>query len=543
MNDPDQLITWSRGDGRSDRLWAGDTAINQERSAAALTGGLANLGFFVAVLRRRARVWCLTAVIGLVIGTGLYLKFPPAYHATATVLLVYNGNVNPSTQVGNEASMAESHPVAARVVRELKLPQSVASFQAAYTVTIVTDNVLTINVGAPSSAAAVQRASAVATAFLQYRAQYLRSQGQQQFAELQQQYNAAQQRLQVLNAQYSQLPSPPSTPAQKAESTRLQTQITRQGQILQFVTSTELTTKTSANAIAAGSYVLNPATALPRSTKKGSALYFVGGLFGGMVVGMGYVVVAALLSRRLRRRDDVAVALGAPVRLSVGPLRRRRWRLTLPRRAAKREHDMKRVVMYLHGAVPGSSRGPASLAVVAVDDAQVVARAFVSLAASCAAEGKQVVVADLSGGAYLARLLGVSDPGIRNVSWNGADLVLVLPQPEDVAPVGPVPGGAPAVPAQADPALVTACSSADLLLTFATLDPAFGGDHLGTWATNVVVLVTAGESSVEKVHSVGEMIRLAGTRLDSVVLIGADKSDESLGVPDPADQSALINPL
>ena len=74
---------------------------------------------------------------------------------------------------------------------------------------------------------------------------------------------------------------------------------------------------------------------------------------------------------------------------------------------------MKRVVAYLRGAVPGSSRGPASLAVVAVDDAQVVAQAFASLAASYAAEGKQVVVADLSGGAYLARLLRVSDPGIR----------------------------------------------------------------------------------------------------------------------------------
>jgi hypothetical protein len=51
--------------------------------------------------------------------------------------------------------------------------------------------VLTINVGAPSSAAAVQRASAVATAFFSIRAQYARSQEQQQFAQLQQQYNAA----------------------------------------------------------------------------------------------------------------------------------------------------------------------------------------------------------------------------------------------------------------------------------------------------------------------------------------------------------------
>jgi hypothetical protein len=81
------------------------------------------------------------------------------------------------------------------------------------------------------------------------------------------------------------------------------------------------------------------------------------------------------------------------------------------------------------------------------------------------------------------------------------------------------------------------------LLTFATLDPAFGGDYLGTWATNAVAVVTAGESSAEKVHSVGEMIRLAGTRLDSVVLIGADESDESLGATDPADRSLLINPV
>ena len=544
MNDPDQLITWSRGDGLPDRLWAGNTASDEERSAAALTGGLASLGFFTAVLRRKARVWCLTAVIGLVIGTGLYVKFPPAYHATVTVLLVYDGDVNPTVQVQNEASMAASHPVAARVVRELKLPQSAASFQAAYSVTVVTPNVLTINVGAPSSTAAVQRAAAVATAFLQYRAQYARSQEQQQYAQLQQQYNAAQQRLQALNAQSSQLPSTLSTPAQKAEYNHLQSEISQQGQILQSVTGTELTTRTNTNALVAGSYVLNPATALPRSHIKGPALYFVGGIFGGLVVGMGGVLIAALLSRRLRRREDVAVALGAPVRLSVGPLRSRRLLPTLPWRAAKQKRDMKRVVVYLRSAVPGSSRGPASLAVVSVDDAQVVAQAFASLAASCAAEGKQVVVADLSDNAYLARLLRVSDPGIRNASWNGANLVLVLPQPEDVAPVGPVPGGAsPAVLAQADPALVTACSSADLLLTFATLDPAFGGDHLGTWATNVVIVVTAGESSAEKVYSVGEMIRRSGTRLDSVVLIGADKTDESLGVPDSADQSVLVEPV
>jgi capsular polysaccharide biosynthesis protein len=544
VNDPDQTIIWSRGKEPQSSQWSDDAAAAEQGSAADLTGGLVNLGFFTAALRRKARIWCLFGVIGLAIGSALYLKFPPAYHANATVLLVYNGNQDPAVQVQTEASLAQSQTVAKRVVQQLKLTQSVASLQAAYTVTVVTDNVLTITVGAPSSAAAVQRASALATAFLQYRAEYAQTQQQQLFVQLDRQYNAAQKRLTELEAQLGQIPATQDTTAQKAEYDKLQTQVGQQQQIIQYTTDTKSATQTTTHTMATGSYVLNPAVALPYSRIKGPGLYFAGGLFGGLAIGMGGVILTALLSRRLRRRDDVAAVLGAPVKLSVGPLRAPRRRPSLPRRSAKRKLDMRRVVAYLRGAVPGSSRGPASLAVVAVDDAQVVAQVVSSLAFSCATEGKQVVVADLSSDAHLARLLGVGSPGIHDVSQNGANLVVVVPEAEDVAPVGPVPSGAsPAVPAQANAALVAACSSADVLLTLATLDPAFGGDHLGTWTTNAVAVVTAGESSVEKVYSVREMLRLAGTRLDSVVLIGADKSDETLGAVDPAEQSALINQL
>jgi capsular polysaccharide biosynthesis protein len=544
VNDPDQAIAWFRGDGLNGHGWAYDDApAGEERAAADLTGGLVNLGFFTAALRRSAWVWCLTAVAGLLIGSALYLKYPPAYHATTTVLLTDNASQNPAVEVLTDQSLAQSEPVAAGVVRELKLPQSVTSFQAAYAVTVVTDTVLTLNVGAPSSAAAVRRASALAAAFLQYRAQSARAQEQQLFAQLDQQYNAAQQRLGTLEAQISQVPSPLITPAEKAEYDHVQTLMGQQKQIMQYVTAAKAAAKTNTNAMVTGSYVIDPATALPHSRVKGVLLYVVGGLFGGLVAGMLIVVFAALLSRRLRRRDDVAVALGASVRLSVGSLRPRRWPPPLPRQAARRERDMKRVVTYLRGAVPGSSRGPASLAVVAVDDVPVVAQVVALLAASCAAEGKQVVVADLSGGACLARLLGVSYPGIHEASRDGASLVVVVPEPEDVAPVGPVAGAAPlAVPAQPGADLAAACSPADLLLSLAVLGPAYGGDHLGTWATDAVAVVTAGRASAEKIHGVGEMIRLAGTHLDSAVLLGADDNDESTGVIDPAAHSALTGP-
>ncbi len=538
MNDPDRSATWPAGiDGElPEYLWApGGLTADEEPVGTSLAGGLVSLAFIGEALRRAKWVWCITAVLGLVIGTGLYVSYPPAYHAQTTVLLVDGPNQDPTAEVLTDQSLAQSVPVAARVVQELGLQESVANFQAAYSVTPTTNTVLQFDVGAPSSAAAIQRASALATAFLQYRAKYEQTQGQQQAAQLGLQYSAAEQKLQALDAQINLLPTTQLTSAQKIQLDNLQTQAGDQKQIMQYVTGTIAATRASTDAMVSGSFVLNPPAPVAHSPVKGAALYVAGGLFAGLAVGMVIVIVAALLSDRLRRRDDVAVALGAPVRLSVGNLRAPGRLAVSPRRAARRNRDMKRVTAYLQGAMPGSSRGPASLAIVAVDDPQAIASAVASLASSRAREGRQVVVADLSSGTPLARLLGAKGPGVHEVSYGGARITVAVPERDDVAPVGPVrDGSSPAVWAHPDEAVVTAYSSADLLLTLATLDPALGGDHLATWASEAVVVVTAGRSRAERVHSVGEMIRLAGTRLDSAVLLGADRSDASLGVMDRA---------
>lgn len=537
MNDPDRVAGWPAGiDELPAHVWApsGLTA-DEDPSGGDVTGGLVSLAFIGAALRRAAWLWGLTGLLGLVIGTGLYMHSPPSYHAQTQVLLVDGANQDPAVEVLTDQSLAVSDPVAARVVQELGLQQGTAAFQATYSVTPITQTVLLFDVSGPSSAAAVQRASALATSYLQYRAKYAQTQEQQQIAQLNQQYSAAEQRVRALDAQINQLPTTQLTSAQKIQLDDLQTQLGDQKQIMQYATGTEAATKTSTAAMVSGSYILNPPIALAHSAIKGVALYVAGGLFGGLVVGMAVVIVAALLSSRLRRRDDVAATLGAPVRLSVGSLRVRRL-LATPRQRAKRDRDMKRMVAYLHGAVSGSPRGPASLAVVSVDDAQTVALAVASLARSRARDGMRVVVADLSNGVPLARLFGVRDHGVHEVSSDGGRILVAVPARNDVAPVGPVcDGGSPAVWAQPEEAVVTAYSDADLLLTLVSLDPALGGDHLATWASEAIVVVTAGRSSIAKIRSVGEMVRLAGTRLDSAVLIGADRSDESLGVLDIAD--------
>jgi capsular polysaccharide biosynthesis protein len=539
VNDPDPMLTRSNGMGNDlpERLWGIDDLVAIEnRPSGGMPGGLVSMAFITAALKRRAWLWCLTGVLGLLIGSGLYFKYPPAYHASATVLLVDNPNQDPAVQIQNDQATAQSQAVAAIAVRQLGMRQTVGSFQAASTVAVLTNNVLLFNVGAPSASEALQRVTALATGFLEFRAQYEQAAQQQELAVLDQQFSEAEQSLSSINAQISQIPKGTSSPSEQATLTKLETQRSTEGQIEQYVTGTKATLKTTTSAEVHNSKLLGTATSIPRSHVKGTALYVAGGLVGGLAVGMIIVIVTALMSDRLRRRDDVAEALGAPVRLSVGTLRRRRLP-GRPGRAAKRDRDMKRVVAYLRRTVPGRSRDTTGLVVVAVDNAQDVAPAVVSLAASCAYDGRQVVLADLAGGA-LAGLLGAKGPGIHAVTVGNEHMTAVVPGRDDITPVGPLQTLAQHPPASED--LVTACASADLLLTLATLDPASGGDHLATWATDAVAMVTVGRSSAERIHAVGEMIRLAGTRLDSAVLIGAEKSDESLGVTLTPEESTRV---
>jgi hypothetical protein len=261
----------------------------------------------------------------------------------------------------------------------------------------------------------------------------------------------------------------------------------------------------------------------------------------GLILGVSILIVRVLVSDRLRRRDDVARALGAPVKLSV-PARRMRRRFSgRPGIAAARGRDMQRIIAHLRRAVPERSRGPAPLAVVPADDPRVAALCVAALAVSCAQQGRKVVVADLCSGAPAATLLGAKDPGVHTVSLDGAHLTVAVPDPDEVGPAGPFG----ATSSEAQPGLASqvaaACASADILLTLVTLDPSIGADHLATWATHAVVVITAGRSSWTKIQAVGEMIRLADTRLISAVLVGADKTDESLGVTPAleADRNAV----
>jgi hypothetical protein len=328
----------------------------------------------------------------------------------------------------------------------------------------------------------------------------------------------------------------------RAERSQAAAALTAPNGLMRTVNSDKASSRQLTTSEVAGSSVLDAAAPVPQSHHtrlKHLIVYAAAGLIPGLVLGIGVVIVGAIISDRLRRRDDIARALGAPVKLSLGKMRLDR---RLPRGrglAALQGPSIRRIVAYLDTAVPARSAGISTLAVVPVDDPRVAAISLASLACDLARQGGRVVVADLCAGSPLGGLLGVKEPGVRAVTVDGANLAVAIPEPDDFAPTGPL-GRSRAQASAFTDAVASACNSADMLLTLVALDPGLGGEHLATWASDAVVMVTAGRSSWTMINSVGEMIRLSGTRLGSAVLIGADKTDESLGVPYTRDESLNV---
>ncbi len=525
--------------GQADTPWAIDADLGDPEPAPAGLGvGLVNLGFIKSALRRGAAFWCTAAALGLVAGAGWYTARPPAPQATATVL------VPPSTYTGeilDDQAIAQSRTVATAALRNLGSHESATSFLRQYAVTTPTDRVLVITTKAGSATAAVRAANAVASAFLAFQRQLLQVQDRLVAASLQQQVAQSQQHLDSLSAQISRLSGASSAPGHSARLASLRSAHSQAADALaelklantQTVASMAVSTATAVQ----GSRVLDPGAAVPQSRLKGWLTYAVVGLVVGLALGTGIVVIRAVTSDKLRRRDDVARVLGAPVKLSVG--RVSDFAGGDPGDPAVADPEIRRIATYLRRTLPEPTSPPgiASLAIVPVDDPHAAALSLVSLATGCSGRGLRVVLADLCSGAPAAHLLGADTPGVHQPTTSAGKVSVVIPEPDDVAPVGPLEHELGAGrPGRASEQLIGVSGSADLLLTLSSLDPAVGAEHLATWTQTAVVMLTAGQSAAERVHSVGEMVRLAGIDQVSAVLVGADATDQSLGVARGRDE-------
>ena len=514
-----------------DTSWRIEDPDPVEPTVGSTSSGFVSLHFLRSALRRRWPVWVGIAAVGMLLGIAWTGLVPMKGQGTVTLLLAHDPGTDPAVAMSTDVSLLRTRTVAQTAIDDLGLEMTPEAFQETVAITPVTSSVMQIDVAGPDDASAVARANALSEAYLAFRGTQLESQSQALIDGYQKQVDGFQAQAARLSDQYDALTAKGVDFQSQAADVLSQ----RAGVIGQISRAQQLMEDTTlqARSIREASHVLDPPSAVPQSSMKRAVINTMAGLIGGLAIGIGLVLFQALTSGRIRRRDEVALALAAPVRFSAGRISgRRSWWSRLARRTSP-EQGVEILAQGLESALAAPKGRQARLALVAVDDAADAALVTARLAAYLAGEGKSVFLVDLTESGRLeaaaTKALARDQQGPRPV-----EPVVFRPEGPPAFALGPV-GAAPNVPTElskGDPRR-TAWSSADVVLTLAEVDPAVGVDHLTSWVDRVVLLVSAGRSSAERLRTAGELVRSAGLQFVFAMMVDADRTDESSGRRDP----------
>lgn len=490
---------------------------------------LASLVYLTRELRRRWRTCAAMLLIGLCLA-GLYdWHFPPDSVATITLSLQHPSGSD-TTAMQTDVAILETREVARRTLAALGDPDaSVDDFVQHYSGTPTTSSILMIRVKADSPDRAVRTAQVLASTYLAYRGEQEKTSADAQVAGVRNQIASLHQQLTAAAAQYQQFKTDPTGTA--VATNALQQMNTLRAQIGSLNTTVQ-SARSATQAVITSSVVLDPAAVVPASGLKHTVvLMFTGGV-GGLAVGAGIVVLAALTSTRLRRREDVAAAADAPVTHSA----RRVGRRLQP--AIRRRRGRLRSSYGLHVLAQGlesttARPGVHRTALVTLDSEEVGLLTAAFAGARLSSERRSVFLVDLSDSGRLHKRVR------RTIG------AAVRPS---VAPTVYRPDGVPAFArGPLTPARVASSElgpgdsvrgrwdAADVVFAVAPVDVDAGLDHLRGWADGAVLLVTAGRSTAEQISTAAGLLRSAGLELIAVLMVGTDGTDQSFGRRDPAD--------
>jgi hypothetical protein len=487
-----------------------------------LIGRLVSLRFVLGALRRRRKIWLTLGAVGLVAGLGYHVAVPRSYNAHATLYLAQAPGTDPAAGMANDIALLQTAAVGHRAADLLGEPSlSPSALLGKAPGVAQSDNVLILNASGPSKSEAVRRANDLAKAFLAFRAERLQQQTTSANKALENQISSLEQQISQLSASINS--------ASSSQGDQLTTLVGEQSSDTSELASLEQTVQQNQIAsvgVTRGSSIVTSGTLVPASSAKLFGFDGIAGLIGGLVIGAGFVAVQAVLSDRLRRRDEVASLLGAPVELSLERVRvpRRRPERWIRQSALESQGEVSAFAGYLRRRGVRQD-GRKTLLLVAMDDLAVPAAALALLGKRLADEGESVLVADLTGEGLLAR--GIEDlwndhpsPGDRS----GGRLQVFTPAPDDMNEI-------------VEPPWVATTDGVTVVLMLTKVDPARGAWHL-KWAKQAVVSVTAGRSSAQRVSSTAVLLRAAGIKIRSGVLVDADPADESIGLLQP--ESPLV---
>ena len=427
--------------------------------------------------------------IGAVALSGAFLLlsfgvfFPGQAVANTKVLLQFPAEADQAEAIETDLELLRTGAVAEAALQALGLEIDPEILRAEYDGVILTNRILSISAAGNDAAEAERQADAVAAAYLQVREALYREQRDIVVAQQRRQQEELRARVSGLSEEIRNFAEP--TPEVQIDD--LLTERSSLNAQIDEIEDTLQTETVATSLIVEGSRVIDVAQAAGKSVLRTHMVNAILGFFAGLFLASFFFAVLAVVSTRVRRRADVAAAMHAPVSVSIGSSFGKGWqRLT----HAPSGGDMQLVVRHLEAAVPPGTTSTSELVIVSIDSLLVSTLAAQALAQKLVAGGRRVSIVNETGGP----LVGLEDRGDRR-------------------------------PTADDGAL-----DADVILVLATLDPAKGAEHLREWAANAVAFVTAGRSSVTKLEAHATMIRSASLHLRSVILIGPDRDDDSLGI-------------
>lgn len=355
------------------------------------TSVLVSLHYLRAALRRRWRVWAGLGAAGFLLGILATVVIPAASVGRTTVILAHDPAVEPSLAMATDMRLLGTRTVAERVIDELGLDMTPEDFQETTKVEPLTSDVLTISVYAADDAAATERVQSLTEVFMAFRADQIEAQSKAIVDGYSDRVAALERQSERLTQQFDTVASSPADDnSQAADLLAQRAQADEQiGQIQEQIAETEL----ESGAIVQASRVLDEASPLPRHPLRRTALAGLSGLVGGMAVGIGLVLVVAITSDRLRRREDVSRALGVPVRSGVGGIRPSPW---APWRHSRADRARSLLVHAVESALPAAPARPVRMALAAVDNVADAAYLLAALGVDLVRHGVPVLLVDLS---------------------------------------------------------------------------------------------------------------------------------------------------
>ncbi|MFF1399679.1 Wzz/FepE/Etk N-terminal domain-containing protein [Streptomyces sp. NPDC058287] len=449
---------------------------------------LLDLQALVVAVRRRRRLWCSLALVGLLIGAAVAVLRPPEPAAATKVLVAHQADQpnDTGTLIRTDVELLRTTRIADKALQSLKSPERSEDFMKDYRVTGLTNNVLQIDVTGDSDAQAVARAKALADAFVADHVRRMKASAQAEAKALRDQGDRMRHELAGVNKEIGDR-SPESDPKASAS---IESLFARRAELNSRIADFDQRAEEARMGtpqIVAGTQIVDAPRAVRHSLPRSAATNAAIGLVLGLVLGLVVAAVSTVVADRPVLRRDIAANLGASVIAELRRVRRRPVRLWQRRRArAARE----RLTATLARTVRGSAEPLSLLELGCAGSTSVIA---LDLARAMAADGPVVVVDGL--------------PGLRG------------------AQRGQKPGGPEVVGVEGAAAVPHEVRR----LGVGSVAPGTAWTGLPDLGTQTVLVVRAGHASAAWLHTVARQLADLLIPVIGVVLIDPDPRDRTDG--------------